>query len=188
MQLTVISTVNYNCGSFPKADALDLFSRTSTEGKFSVPRTVHRLTQGPVCCHTRGCAELWEQHLAPPHPSLPRLPDRAFIHRHSLLFNLLLIPGKNPVIWAAPWTGIIFQRGSWLGAASQQWESLLCSTTLPLHEELIYEYEAPLAPGEQLQPPGTPEHSALLPKAQLHTSSALILCMHFIMSLGQKLS
>lgn len=79
---------------------------------------------------------------------------------HSLLFNLLLIPGKNSVISAASWIGIIFQRGSWLGAGSQQWEFLLCSTTLPLHEELIYEYEAPLAPGEQLQPQETPEHSA----------------------------
>lgn len=142
----------------------DLFSRTFTEGKFSLPRTDHLLTQGPVCCHSRGCAELGEQHLALPHPSLPRLPDRAFIHMHSLLFNLLLIPGKNSMISAAPWTGIIFQCGSWLGAGSQQWEFLLCSTTLPLHEELIYEYEAPLAPGEQLQPPETPEHSACFQK------------------------
>lgn len=160
MQLTIIFAENYNCRSFSKADALDLFSRTFTQDKFLLLSTVHLLTHGPVCCHTRGCAELWEQHLALPNPSLPGLPDRAFIHMHSLLFNLLLIPGKNSVISAASWIGIIFQRGSWLGAGSQQWEFLLCSTTLPLHEELIYEYEAPLAPGEQLQPRETPEHSA----------------------------
>lgn len=39
------------------------------------------------------------------------LPDRAVIHRRSLLFNLLFIPGKNAVISAAPRTGIIFHAG-----------------------------------------------------------------------------
>lgn len=75
--------------------------------------------QGPACCHTRGCAELGEQHLALAHPSLPRLPDRAFTHTHSLLFNLLLVPGKNSVIWQPLALGSFFSwllAGGWLPA------------------------------------------------------------------------
>lgn len=41
------------------------------------------------------------------------LPDRTFIHTHSLLFNLLFILGKNSVISTAPSIGIIFHPGSW---------------------------------------------------------------------------
>ena len=42
------------------------------------------------------------------------LPDRAFIHTLSLLFNLLFALGKNSVISTAPSIGIIFHPGSWL--------------------------------------------------------------------------
>lgn len=57
-----------------------------------------------------------------------------------------------------------------------------------MREELIYEYEATPVPGDQCQPPGTTGTYLLFPKAELQTSTALILCMHFIISLGQKLS
>lgn len=57
-----------------------------------------------------------------------------------------------------------------------------------MHEELIYEYGAVPAPGDRLLPPETAGTYLLLLKAELQTSTSLILCMHFIISLGQKLS
>lgn len=47
------------------------------------------------------------------HPSVSGLPDRALTHTHSLLLNLPLALGRNPVISAAPSIAIIFQPASW---------------------------------------------------------------------------
>lgn len=57
-----------------------------------------------------------------------------------------------------------------------------------MHEELIYEYGATQVPGDWLLPLETTGTYLLFPKAELQTSSGLILCTHFIISLGQKLS
>lgn len=133
--------------------------KTSSHGQvqsISSPRTC-------LLPHQRMC-RAWRATFSTAHPSLPRLPDRAFTHTHSLLFNLLLIPGKNSVIWAAPCTGIIFQLAPGWGLAPSSGSSCSAARHCHCNEELIYEYEAPLAPGEQLQPPETPEHSACFQK------------------------
>lgn len=107
-----------NCSSFCKTDERDLFSRTFTEGSFLLLSTVHshhpRTCLLPQPATPEGHAEPWEEHLVLPHPSVSGLPDRAFIHTRSLLFNLLLILGKNTVISIAHSIGIIFHPGSWL--------------------------------------------------------------------------
>lgn len=79
-------------------------------------------------------------------------PDRALIHECSLLFNLLFILGRNPVLSTDPSIGIIFHSGSWLRGLVSWWHRLRSRQTLPMHEELIYEYETTLVPRDQAQP------------------------------------
>lgn len=58
---------------------------------------------------------------------------------------------------------------------------------LPMCEELIYEYKTMSVPGDRVQPlesTGTPLGLGKIPTP---TGSGLIVCMHFIISLGQKL-
>lgn len=80
------------------------------------------------------------------------VPDRALIHKCSLLFNLLFILGRNPVLSTDSSIGIIFHSGSWLRGLVSWWHRLCCRQTLPMHEKLIYEYETMLVPRDQTQP------------------------------------
>lgn len=115
------------------------------------------------------------------------LPDTVLTHTCSLLVNWPLILGK---IWCFPQPHGV---GSFFTPSLSTRPSLLVPCwlwrpTLPVCEGLIYEYRAMLVPGDHDQPLESSGAPLLAQgKLQTPTRSGLIVCMHFIISLGQKL-
>lgn len=154
----------------------------TTSRQLSALSTARSHQPGPASSPGTGCAQPAESSVQHFHPSVPGLPDRALTHPHSLLFNrrsLWVGTRRSPQPHRSR---SFFSPLPGRGALAQQWSCLLGRTALLVHEELIYEYGALLAPGDWLLPPETAGTHLLLPKAELQTSTTLILCMHFIIS------
>lgn len=96
-------------------------------------------------------AMIKEHHAELSNLSVSALPDRVLTHTCSLLDNWPLILAN---IWCFPQPqglGSFFTPSYLPDLVSWCWH-LLCRPTLPMWEELIYEYETMLVPGDHVQP------------------------------------
>lgn len=166
-----------NRGGLSKTDKLDLLSRTFTADKLPLGSMAPSLVQ-----EVSGAAGAGQSGTERFNPSCQGpLTGPLFIAAHC--YSICCSFQVN-TRWSPQPRGL----GSFFTlVAGSRTVVLARQDDAALHQELIYGSEAPRAPGTGLATRDCWTH-LLLPKAEPQTSSASILCMHFIISLGQKLS